>query len=78
MIVPGSVRARHADWMRDLIQGETYLSDLTIPGTHDSGAMYDPPNRHLIGTAKAQDMTIPQQLEEGVRSFDIRLDQKRT
>jgi 1-phosphatidylinositol phosphodiesterase len=66
-----TARAQNADWMFNIVQNGTYLSDLTIPGTHDSGAMHDPSG--LAGTAKAQNLTIPQQLEAGIRFFDIRL-----
>jgi 1-phosphatidylinositol phosphodiesterase len=41
-----------------------------MPGTHDSGAILDAP---IPGTAKAQGLTIAQQLDIGVRYLDIRL-----
>lgn len=44
------------------------LWDLVIPGTHDSGAMLEP----LPGLAATQDLTIAEQLEAGVRFFDLR------
>ena len=44
------------------------LSDLSIPGTHDSGARYEP----FGGTAKCQNLTISEQLNAGVRYLDIR------
>ncbi len=44
------------------------LSQLSIPGTHESAALYEP----LAGTAKCQNLTLAQQLEIGVRYFDIR------
>jgi len=44
------------------------LSALSIPGTHDSGALYEP----FPGLAKCQDLTIADQLAAGVRYFDIR------
>jgi 1-phosphatidylinositol phosphodiesterase len=47
---------------------ETMLYDLTIPGTHESAANYEP----LAGTAKCQNMTLADQLAAGVRYFDIR------
>ncbi len=46
----------------------TFLSQLSIPGTHDSGALYEP----LSGTAKCQNLTITQQLDAGIRFLDIR------
>jgi 1-phosphatidylinositol phosphodiesterase len=47
---------------------DVLLSALTIPGTHESAANYEP----LAGTAKAQTMTLAEQLAAGVRYFDIR------
>jgi len=44
------------------------LSQLSIPGTHDSGALYEP----VSGTAKCQNLTIAQQLNAGVRFLDVR------
>ncbi len=48
---------------------ERRLSELSIPGTHESAALYDLAG---TGTAKNQEMTIEQQLAAGVRFFDIR------
>ncbi len=56
------------EWMAGIDPG-TLISDLSIPGTHDSGALYDAP---LPGTAKAQTLTIPEQLDVGVRFIDAR------
>lgn len=55
------------DWMSSL-DGTLLLSRLSIPGTHDAGARYEP----LSGTSKCQDLTITRQLEVGVRFLDIR------
>src|SRR5262249_22917605 len=46
-----------------------HLSDLTIPGTHDSGALHEP----IANVAKCQTLTIAEQLDAGVRYLDIRL-----
>lgn len=55
-----------SDWMQNL-PDETRLCKLSIPATHDSGAL-------LGGEAlQTQDITISQQLEGGIRGFDIRL-----
>ena len=54
-------------WMSSL-PSHLLISSLTIPGTHNSGALYEP----LRGTAACQRLTIVQQLEAGVRFFDIR------
>lgn len=44
------------------------LAALSIPGTHDSGALFEP----YPALAKCQDLTIADQLAAGVRYFDIR------
>lgn len=54
-------------WMSAL-PDTTSLAQLSIPGTHESAALYEP----LPGTAKCQNLTLAQQLELGVRYFDIR------
>ena len=53
-------------WMKGLDDGIP-VCELTIPATHDSGA--------LLGgeSLQTQDITIQEQLEAGVRGFDIRL-----
>lgn len=57
------------EWMKE-IAGSKYLSQLSIPGTHDSGALYS------IGdlAGKCQDLSIAKQLDAGARLLDIRLD----
>lgn len=55
------------NWMGS-INGSYLLSEISIPGTHDSGALYEP----FPGTAKCQDLTIGEQLDIGVRFLDIR------
>lgn len=62
-----NAQAAGNDWMTS-IGDAVLLSQLTIPGTHDSGAMYEP----ISGTAKCQDLTIAEQLAAGVRFLDIR------
>ncbi|RBL91358.1 phosphatidylinositol-specific phospholipase C [Chitinophaga flava] len=54
-------------WMSNL-PDNTNLTALSIPGTHDSGARFEP----IGGTAKCQDLTIAQQLDAGTRFLDIR------
>jgi 1-phosphatidylinositol phosphodiesterase len=44
------------------------LAQLSIPGTHDAGARYEP----VSGTAKCQNLTIAEQLNAGIRFLDIR------
>jgi 1-phosphatidylinositol phosphodiesterase len=44
------------------------LAALTLPGTHDTMALYEP----LAGTAKAQTMSLAEQYDAGIRYVDIR------
>ena len=57
-----------SDWMAALDDGAS-LRSLTIPGTHDSGAL------HSIAdvSGKCQTLSIGEQLKIGVRFLDIRL-----
>ncbi|MBR4420709.1 MAG: phosphatidylinositol-specific phospholipase C [Clostridia bacterium] len=55
-------------WMSKL-SDDYLITQLSIPGTHDSGAMHS-----LADVAgKCQDLSIAKQLKIGVRFFDIRL-----
>lgn len=55
------------NWMGSIGDNRN-LASLSIPGTHDSGALYEP----VAGTAKCQDQSIANQLNMGVRFLDIR------
>lgn len=57
-----------ADWMAAL-PDEAKLSELTIPGTHDSATKYV----QLAYFSKCQALSIGEQLEAGFRYLDIRL-----
>ncbi len=59
--------AIQSDWMAK-IPDETSLASINIPGTHNSGATREP----FFGTARCQSLTLREQLEAGVRFFDIR------
>lgn len=60
--------ANRSGWMKDL-PDTTPLNSMTVPGTHDSGALFS-----FAGVAgKCQSAAIRQQLEMGVRFLDIRL-----
>src|SRR5690242_10710610 len=56
-----------SDWMSGLDDARL-LSELSIPGSHDSGALFEP----IAGLSKNQDLTIAEQLAAGVRYLDIR------
>ncbi|GAA5482017.1 phosphatidylinositol-specific phospholipase C [Haloferula sargassicola] len=55
------------DWMSRLDGGRS-LATLTLPGTHDAGARFEP----LPGTIQCQTLTLGEQLAAGVRFLDIR------
>lgn len=57
-----------ADWM-SMQSGNVLLSELNIPGTHDSATQYV----QLPFFSKCQSMDIRTQLEDGYRYLDIRL-----
>ena len=55
-------------WMKQ-VDDNTKIAEMSIPGTHDSGATHS-----LFDVAgKCQDLSIKSQLNIGVRFFDIRL-----
>lgn len=55
-------------WMGEL-ENETIITEMAIPGTHDSGAMHS-----IFDVAgKCQDLSIKEQLKVGIRFLDIRL-----
>jgi 1-phosphatidylinositol phosphodiesterase len=56
-----------ADWMARL-DDDRALAELSIPGTHDTGALFEP----YPGLSRTQDLTIAEQLAAGVRFFDVR------
>ncbi|WP_166923167.1 phosphatidylinositol-specific phospholipase C domain-containing protein [Flavobacterium poyangense] len=61
------------NWMR-YIPDDKKLTDLTVPGTHDSGT-YPAFNTSFL--TKCQSMTITEQLNAGIRFLDIRLKSKK-
>jgi len=56
----------YLDWMKD-IPDSTKLSEMTIPGTHDSMSLFG------ICCARTQTWTLVEQMKAGLRYFDIRL-----
>ena len=57
------------EWMK-YIDDDAVVTDLAIPGSHDSGCIEMP------WYAATQDLTFAEQLERGVRYFDIRVNDK--
>lgn len=55
------------NWMKSL-DGEKYINELSLPGTHDTCALYEP----LHQLAQCQTYTVTDQLNMGVRYLDIR------
>ena len=64
---PLPCEASGESWMRAL-DGKLRLSEISIPGTHNSGARFEP----LAGTARCQSLTTREQLDAGVRFIDVR------
>ncbi len=63
-----------ADWM-SAIRGETRLTEITIPGSHDSAAMqFESYYQAASIASKTQNNGISRQLEDGVRFLDVRLE----
>lgn len=50
------------------ISDSTYISEISIPGTHNTCALYEA----IAPTAKCQSYTVKDQLDMGVRFIDIR------
>ncbi|MCZ1006816.1 phosphatidylinositol-specific phospholipase C domain-containing protein [Streptomyces lydicus] len=57
-----------SDWMAG-VPDNIKLSDMSIPGTHESCSRYD---TWSFGYAQCQDWSLPQQFAAGVRFVDIR------
>ena len=68
VLICGQLYGAGQNWQSG-VKDTIFLSELSIPGTHDSGAAYSEP---LYGTAICQNLTIAQQLSAGVRYLDIR------
>ena len=64
----------HSKWMAPLADSRL-VADLSLPGSHDActaEGWWPLDNAVSEGTAKAQDLTISEQLKVGVRVFDLR------
>lgn len=67
LVNPAHAQTIRSTWMA-YMQDNRPLSEIVIPGTHDSGAYVIPTD---IG--ETQDWNITQQLENGVRFLDVRI-----
>lgn len=56
-------------WMKNLCDN-TLISEINLPGTHNSGAMYS----DFSFLSKCQNMSISEQLNSGIRFLDIRVE----
>ncbi len=70
-------RVKTINWM-DSISDDTLISQLSLPGSHDSCALHDPSYKGIkvplsFHTAQCQVLYIFQQLQIGTRVLDIRL-----
>lgn len=63
------------NWM-EFLPDDTYLSELSLPGTHDTLSDCDSQGTCTVFTnvARAQNRTLPQQLQDGIRVLDVRVD----
>ncbi|SEP86863.1 phosphatidylinositol-specific phospholipase C domain-containing protein [Neolewinella agarilytica] len=68
----GLLSDNRSNWMAKL-KDDLSIKDITIPGTHDSGADYGCPDPAFNKYGKCQDWSIDKQLKQGVRYLDIRL-----
>lgn len=62
-----SAVASGTDWMASM-DGHLLLSQLSIPGSHDTMALFEP----FPGTTRCQDLSLADQFNAGVRFVDIR------
>ena len=62
-----------ADWMSNL-DDDLKISQINLPGTHDSGTKKVKFLLSDIASAQCQDTTITEQLNNGIRFLDIRLE----
>lgn len=67
------IKPKNSNWMKG-IADKTPICNLCIPGTHDSGTASVSSTRHVLGTtAHCQNFTIPDQVLDGIRFFDMRI-----
>lgn len=63
----------YSDWMKKL-DGDTLLSELALPGTHDSAAFTERAQAwYAFARVQTQARTFVEQMRDGIRFFDIRI-----
>lgn len=69
------VKADNSSWMGSL-PDNTFVSQLSIPGTHDAGTGHGVNNVYVVVNgstyATTQEKTLTQQWDSGIRAFDFR------
>ncbi|MCI9125014.1 MAG: phosphatidylinositol-specific phospholipase C domain-containing protein [Eubacterium sp.] len=71
--------AKAVKWMSEL-PDDTLLSNINIPGSHDTGTAWttayglDLSDKESISISKCQQLFVEEQLNVGVRAFDLRAD----
>ncbi len=69
------LQADNAAWMGS-IPDNTFVSQLSIPGSHDAGTGHGVNNVYVVVSgntyAKTQDKTLTEQWNSGIRAFDLR------
>ncbi len=65
------VYPQNSTWM-SRIEGRRPVSTISMPGTHDSGTSALPESP-IVNSAHTQNFSVPDQLRDGIRAFDIRL-----
>jgi Phosphatidylinositol-specific phospholipase C, X domain. len=63
------VKVYSGSWMNN-ITDDTYVQDIVIPGSHDSGTY------NMNWTSETQTYTVKEQLATGVRYLDLRVNKK--
>ncbi len=71
MMYVSRVYPQNSEWMAR-IDGRRPVSTISMPGTHDAGTAALPESP-VVNSAHTQNFSVPDQLRDGIRAFDIRL-----
>lgn len=69
--LPNPIEFNYKSWMANL-DDDCYVSQISLPGTHDAGAYSDAASNILENIAITQVYDIPTQFNKGVRVLDFR------